>query len=64
MTKETQTALLKQQAVCRLTRTDLAKELGLSRETVQNVLDKGTPFVVNGKTYTAVNAWLINKLDN
>lgn len=63
ITQHTQTALIKQQALSRLTRTALASELNLSRETVQGVLDKTPPFAVNTKTYTAVNAWLINKLD-
>ncbi|WP_258088928.1 hypothetical protein [Weissella fangxianensis] len=53
-----QKELLKKQALSRLNRTNLAKHLNLSRSTIQDVLDKPTPFVVSGKTFTAVNNYL------
>lgn len=62
ITEQQQTALIKKQAVNRLSRYELASLLKLSRPTVQNVLDKPTPFVVSGKTFTAVNNYLLEDL--
>ncbi|MBM7616608.1 hypothetical protein JOC36_000141 [Weissella uvarum] len=64
ITQAQQNALLKKQALNRLSRTALANELELSRPTVQAVLDTEPPFAVNSKTFTAVNNWLIEQLDN
>lgn len=64
ITQAQQTALIKKQALNRLSRTALAKQLGLSIPTVRAVLDTQPPFAVNSKTFTAVNDWLIEQLDN
>lgn len=62
ITDKQQLALLKKQAVNRLTRSQLAINLKLSRPTVKEVLDKKTPFVVHSKTFTAVNNYLLEDL--
>lgn len=62
ITEKQQTALIKKQAINRLTRTQLASELDLARSTVKDVLDKQAPFVVSGKTFTAVNNYLLEDL--
>lgn len=62
ITEAQQNELLNKQALSRLNRTNLAKQLNLSRSTVQDVLDKPTPFVVSGKTFTAVNDYLLEDL--
>lgn len=62
ITEQQQTALIKKQAINRLTRTQLANKLNLARTTVKDVLDKQAPFVVSGKTFTAVNNYLLEDL--
>lgn len=62
ITSKQQTALIKKQAVNRLSRYQLAEILNLSKPTVKNVLDKQAPFVVSGKTFTAVNNYLLEDL--
>ncbi|MGK4144183.1 hypothetical protein AB0X56_02735 [Weissella paramesenteroides] len=62
ITSKQQTALIKKQAVNRLSRYQLAEKLNLSKPTVKNVLDKQAPFVVSGKTFTAVNNYLLEDL--
>lgn len=62
ITEQQQLALIKKQAINRLTRTQLANKLNLARTTVKDVLDKKTPFVVSGKTFTAVNNYLLEDL--
>lgn len=62
ITEKQQTALIKKQAINRLTRTQLASELDLARSTVKDVLDKQAPFVVSGKTFRAVNNYLLEDL--
>jgi len=62
ITEKQQVALIKKQAVNRLTRSQLAEKLNLARTTVKDVLDKQTPFVVSGKTFTAVNDYLLEDL--
>lgn len=62
ITEIQQKELLKKQALNRLNRTNLAKRLNLSRSTIQDVLDKPAPFVVSGKTFTAVNNYLLEDL--
>ena len=62
ITEQQQTALIKKQALSRLTRYKLAEHLNLSRSTVKDVLDKQAPFVVSGKTFTAVNNYLLEDL--
>ncbi|MBM7617291.1 hypothetical protein JOC36_000840 [Weissella uvarum] len=64
ITQTQQNALLKKQALNRLSRTALAEQLGLSIPTVRSVLDTKPPFAVNSKTFTAVNNWLIEQLDD
>lgn len=60
---ETQRAtLLREQGYLKLNRRDLAKKLGLSYGTVKTVLDAPTPLIVSGKTFTAVNNFLIEQL--
>lgn len=62
ITEQQQVALIKKQAVNRLTRSQLATNLNLARSTVKDVLDKQAPFVVSGKTFTAVNNFLLEDL--
>jgi len=62
ITKKQQLQLIKKQAVNRLSRYQLAEILNLSKPTVKNVLDKQAPFVVSGKTFTAVNNYLLEDL--
>lgn len=62
ITSKQQTALIKKQAVNRLSRYQLAEKLNLSRPTVKSVLDKPAPFVVSGKTFTEVNNYLLEDL--
>lgn len=62
ITEKQQIALIKKQAVNRLTRSQLATNLNLSRPTIKDVLDKQAPFVVSGKTFTAVNNYLLEDL--
>lgn len=62
ITERQQMALIKKQAVNRLSRYQLAEILNLSKPTVRNVLDKQAPFVVSGKTFTAVNNYLLEDL--
>lgn len=62
ITSKQQTALIKKQAVNRLSRYQLAEKLNLSKPTVKNVLDKQAPFVVSSKTFTAVNNYLLEDL--
>lgn len=62
ITEAQQNELLKKQALSRLNRTNLAKQLNLSRSTIQDVLDKPAPFVVSGKTFMAVNNYLLEDL--
>ncbi|WPQ68520.1 hypothetical protein [Weissella paramesenteroides] len=62
ITEQQQVALIKKQAVNRLTRSQLATNLNLARSTVKDVLDKQAPFVVSGKTFTAVNNYLLEDL--
>ncbi|MBU7568660.1 hypothetical protein [Weissella sagaensis] len=62
ITEKQQVALIKKQAVNRLTRSQLAEKLNLARTTVKDVLDKPAPFVVSGKTFTAVNDYLLEDL--
>ena len=62
ITKKQQLQLIKKQAVNRLSRYQLAEILNLSKPTVKNVLDKQAPFVVSGKTFRAVNNYLLEDL--
>lgn len=62
ITTKQQTVLIKKQAVNRLSRYQLAEKLNLSKPTVKSVLDKQAPFVVSGKTFTAVNNYLLEDL--
>ena len=62
ITKRQQLQLIKKQAVNRLSRYQLAEILNLSKPTVKNVLDKQAPFVVSGKTFTAVNNYFLEYL--
>ncbi|MHB9649234.1 hypothetical protein ACX9VS_07360 [Weissella paramesenteroides] len=62
ITSKQQTALIKKQAVNRLSRYQLAEKLNLSKPTVKSVLDKQAPFVVTEKTFTAVNNYLLEDL--
>ena len=62
ITEKQQVALIKKQALSRLNRSKLAEQLNLSRTTVKDVLDKQAPFVVSGKTFTAVNNYLLEDL--
>ena len=62
ITDAQQKDLIKKQALSRLTRSKLAEHLNLSRSTIQIVLDKQAPFVVSGKTFTAVNNYLLEDL--
>jgi hypothetical protein len=64
ITARQQNELLKIQALNRLTRSLLAKELGISRSTITTVLNADTPLVVNSKTFIAVNDFLISHLSN
>lgn len=60
---ETQRAtLLREQGYLKLNRRGLAKKLGLSYGTIKTVLDAPTPLIVSGKTFTAVNNFLIDQL--
>ncbi|WP_042493658.1 hypothetical protein [Weissella sagaensis] len=62
ITEQQQTALIKKQAINRLTRSQLATNLNLSRPTIKDVLDKKAPFAVHSKTFTAVNNYLLEDL--
>lgn len=62
ITEQQQLALIKKQAINRLTRSQLATNLKLSRPTIKDVLDKQAPFVVSGKTFMAVNNYLLEDL--
>lgn len=62
ITEQQQTALIKKQAINRLTRSQLATNLNLSRPTIKDVLDKKAPFAVHSKTFTAVNKYLLEDL--
>lgn len=62
ITSKQQTALIKKQAVNRMTRSELAKQLKLSRPTIKDVLDNEAPFAVHEKTFTAVNNYLLEDL--
>ncbi len=62
ITSQQQTELLKAKGKEKLTRLALSEKLGLSRSTVQVILDAPTPLIVSGKTFTAVNNFLIDQL--
>lgn len=62
ITSKQQTALIKKQAINRLSRYQLAEKLNLSKPTEKSILDKQAPFVVSGKTFTAVNNYLLEDL--
>ncbi|WP_407124906.1 hypothetical protein [Weissella paramesenteroides] len=62
ITEQQQIALIKKQAINRLTRNELSARLNLSKPTLRRVLDKQTPFVVSSKTFTAVNNYLLEDL--
>lgn len=64
ITDKQQKELLKLQALNRMTRTSLALKIGVSRSTMQIILDEATPFAVHSKTFTAVNNFLIEELSN
>ncbi|MGY4736124.1 HTH domain-containing protein [Weissella cibaria] len=62
ITKDQQLALLRTVGEKRLTQTELAEKLGITRMTLRRVIDEEAPLVVNGKTFTAVNNYLISEL--
>lgn len=62
ITSKQQTALIKKQAVNRLSRYQLAEKLDLSKPTIKTVLDGDTPLTVRSKTFTAVNNYLLEEL--
>ncbi|TVV32473.1 HTH domain-containing protein [Weissella cibaria] len=62
ITKDQQLALLRIVGEKRLTQTELAEKLGITRMTLRRVIDEEAPLVVNGKTFTAVNNYLISEL--
>ena len=62
ITDKQQIALLRKQATNHLKRYELAELLNLSNVTIKHLLDQPTPFVVNSKTFTAVNNYLLEDL--
>lgn len=62
ITEQQQLALIKKQAVNRLSRYQLAEKLNLSKPTIKSILDGATPLTVRSKTFTAVNNYLLEDL--
>jgi HTH domain. len=62
ITKDQQLALLRNAGEKRLTQTSLADKLGITRMTLRRVIDAEAPVVVSGKTFQAVNNYLISEL--
>lgn len=62
ITDQQQIALLRKQATNHLKRYELAELLNLSNVTIKHLLDEPTPFVVSGKTFMAVNNYLLEDL--
>lgn len=62
ITKDQQLALLRNAGEKRLTQTALADKLGITRMTLRRVIDAEAPVVVSGKTFQAVNNYLISEL--
>lgn len=62
ITDEQQTSLLRLSGEKRLKRQNLAAEIGVSIPTLGKILDSDTPLIVSGKTFNAVNSWLISEL--
>lgn len=62
ISKQQQTQLLRLAGQMRLSRHKLGDRLNISHPTLQRVLDNEAPVVVSGKTFTAVNDFLISEL--
>lgn len=60
-TEQDQNNLLIYRALNRLSQNELATQIGLSRPTVQSLLNDDAPIVISPKTYNAVHTVLSNK---
>lgn len=62
ISQKQQYELLKLQWVNKLNRRGLAEKLGVSYGTTKTLLDADAPIIVSGKTFQAVNNYLISEL--
>ena len=62
ITSQQQLALLRNAGEQRLTQKEMAQKLGIARMTLRKVMNDEAPLIVSGKTFTAVNNFLIDQL--
>jgi predicted DNA-binding protein (UPF0251 family) len=62
ITVDQQNQVLRLAGQLRLSRKDLQLKMNITQPTLRKVLDEQAPIIVSGKTYRAINDFLISEL--